>query len=410
MTSLRVITVGAHEAAQTLRRDPHVELVRAEDTLDAVGELARPMEETTRDTAVIVESARLPESEAAAFIAAARTASARVTLLSTGDRVEGFDGVWSETDDEVAETPHPVAPEAASEAPAEAPTVNERHDDEEDALSTHLELFLRGRASRESALGAVSEMLGVPASLCDAQGGTAVEVARHGRRYGWLDAPGVSASHLKRAAAQLARWLALEEQVEQLRTAAFVDDLTGAWNRGFFRRHLPRALDAARASRRDITLMVYDIDNFKHYNDSYGHGAGDEILRETVKLLQSVIRPSDRVCRIGGDEFAVIFDDPSGARSAGAAHPRTIGEIARRFQQQICEHRFPALGDEARSTLTISGGLATFPWDGADADSLLDAADRLLLDSKRRGKNALTLGPGAQAACRVPGPDDGHSD
>lgn len=403
MTSLRVIAVGAHEAAQALRRDPQVELVRAEDPLDAVGELARPMEESSLDTAVIVESARLPDDEAAAFVAAARSASAGVTLLSVGDRVEGFDGVWTDDDEPEAA----AEPESAPEGGEETPALELSGDDvDHGALEAHLELFLRGRATRESALAAVSEGLGAPASLRETDGADGVLVERRGRRFGWLVAPGVSPERLRSAATHLASWLALDEQVEQLRTAAFVDDLTGAWNRGFFRRHLPRALDAARASRRDITLMVYDIDNFKHYNDSYGHGAGDEILRETVKLLQSVIRPSDRVCRIGGDEFAVIFDDPSGARAGGATHPRTIGEIARRFQQQICEHRFPALGDGAHATLTISGGLATFPWDGADAETLLAAADRLLLDSKRRGKNALTLGPGAQAVCRLHDPDE----
>jgi len=202
--------------------------------------------------------------------------------------------------------------------------------------------------------------------------------------------------------------LALEEQLVQLREPAFVDDLTGAWNRGFFRRRLPRVLESARAGRRDLTLMLYDIDDFKQYNDEFGHGAGDEILRETVKLLRSVIRPTDLVCRIGGDEFAVIFDDPrsstSGTRDVrrpGGHHPRTIAEIAQRFQRQVCEHRFPALTGGARRTLTISGGMATFPWDAGNAEELLESADRLLLESKRRGKNAMTLGPGADRACRV---------
>jgi len=67
-----------------------------------------------------------------------------------------------------------------------------------------------------------------------------------------------------------------------------------------------------------VTVMVFDIDDFKTYNDQYGHEAGDDILREAVRLLRSVIRPSDRVCRIGGDEFAVISYEPSGPRQEGS--------------------------------------------------------------------------------------------
>jgi len=447
VSSLRVISLGAREAERSLRRDPEVELVRADDPLDVVAELARPMESASDDgapgdIAVIVEKTRLPEREAAAFIAAARSASPGVTLLTTEAGSHGFDGVWTDdgpiestapdehgaADDDggVIENEHageehaeePVAPaptavEAAPPSPA-PPRVGVDAGAEAAALpagaeAAHLELFIRGQSSREDLESMASARLGRRASIGDEASAGAVAIERRGRLYGWLSAPGASPAALTREASHIAGWMALGEQVGQLRTAAFVDDLTGAWNRGFFRRHLPKALDAARASRRDITLMLYDIDDFKHYNDAYGHGAGDEILRETVKLLQSVIRPSDRVCRIGGDEFAVIFDDPSGARRAGGGHPRSIRAIAQRFQRQICEHRFPALGDEARSTLTISGGMATFPWDGADADSLIKAADDLLLASKRGGKNAITLGPGARVAC-PPAPetdDDG---
>ncbi len=400
MSSMRVITLGALEAAQKLRRAPEIELVRAGDPLDAVAELARPMEDSPADTTVIVEANRLPEDEAAAFVAAARAASPGVTLLASGMKnAEGFDGVWENGEpalrrDEVADE-DAIEPGAVADAP---PT----HGDAEQA---HLELFIRGRSSREVTLRMISERLGCDAVFTEEDRDGATPVERRGRVYGWLFAEGAAEHALRREASYLAGWLALEEQVGQLRSAAFVDDLTRAWNRGYFRRHLPRVLEDARAARRDVTLMLYDIDDFKRYNDTHGHGAGDDILRETVRLLQSVIRPCDRVCRIGGDEFAVIFDDPSGARSPGGQHPRSIGAIARRFQRQICDHRFPALADDAPATLTISGGMATFPWDAADAESLVACADRLLLESKRRGKNVITLGPGADAACRVEFPE-----
>jgi diguanylate cyclase (GGDEF)-like protein len=142
--------------------------------------------------------------------------------------------------------------------------------------------------------------------------------------------------------------------------------------------------------------MVFDLDNFKQYNDQFGHDAGDLVLTETVRLLKSVIRQGDRVCRIGGDEFVVVFADLEGPREVGSAHPETIENIACRFQEQIWRMRFPKLGMEAPGSLSISAGLATFPWDGDDPDSLLRHADALALESKRRGKNVITFGPGCR--------------
>lgn len=213
-----------------------------------------------------------------------------------------------------------------------------------------------------------------------------------------LDGPPTTAP-VQQWADWLAHWLHLARSMSDLRQQAYTDQLTGACNRRFFDHDCAKALDDARAQRQCVSLLLFDIDDFKKYNDKYGHAAGDEILVETVKLLRSVIRPHDRVCRIGGDEFVVIFHDPQGQRERGSSHPDDIQKIARRFQQQICRHRFPKLSEEARGTLTISGGLATFPWDGADATSLLEQADRNAMLSKQSGKNAITFGPGATDVC-----------
>lgn len=215
----------------------------------------------------------------------------------------------------------------------------------------------------------------------------------------WLNGPGRSL--LARHAQWLASWIRLEAQQSELRRCAFTDTLTGAWNRRYFDRFLSAAIDQSKEARRPLTIMIFDIDSFKHYNDTYGHGAGDAILIETVKLLKSVIRPSDRVCRVGGDEFAVIFYEPQGPRDPSSKPLESIYQIACRFQKQICQHRFPKLGQEALGTLTISGGLASYPWDGHDAASLLEQADQYAMESKRQGKNAITLGPGAESVCHT---------
>lgn len=198
----------------------------------------------------------------------------------------------------------------------------------------------------------------------------------------------------------LSMWIKLEIQQTELRKAAFTDSLTGAWNRRYFNRYLDAAIIQARVARQPLSVMLFDIDDFKHYNDAYGHAAGDEILVETVKLLKSVIRPSDRVCRVGGDEFAVIFYEPSGPRDPESKPLESVYQIATRFQKQICTHRFPKLADEAMGILTVSAGLASFPWDGHDSDSLLDRADQLAIESKASGKNEITLGVGAESVCK----------
>jgi len=184
----------------------------------------------------------------------------------------------------------------------------------------------------------------------------------------------------------------VREQHRALRRAALTDPLTGAWNRHYFDRYLTAALRRASGAGQSLSLMVFDIDSFKRFNDEHGHPAGDTILRATVRLLRSVIRPTDRVCRIGGDEFAVIFYEPLGPRRAGSA-PADAHTLACRFQKQINEQRFPELGLHAPGGLAISGGLASFPADGRTAEELIDHADSLALRSKRQGKNQICIGP-----------------
>ena len=228
---------------------------------------------------------------------------------------------------------------------------------------------------------------------------TASAEVRFGKRgFGALSSRQARARQLRPWAAWLARWLALDRGYRDFRTMAFQDELTGAWNRRFYEVFMKKIIRTAARQRRTLTVLVFDIDDFKRYNDEFGHDAGDEVLRETVRLLNSVIRAGDRVCRIGGDEFVVIFGDPEGPREPGSNPPETVEEIAGRFQDQVCQMKFPKLGLDAPGTLSVSGGLATYPWDGTDPESLLRHADQLALQSKKKGKNVITLGRGAQRA------------
>ncbi len=450
---LRVILVGRTGLDQTLRRDPRVELVRARGALDAVGELGDPIDERSpRRTVVVVADDAAPGAERlGGFLDALRMVNPGVRIASVtrvgppaddsglydaalgagagaDDLRAMFNGEpkrapQSRTPPEPAPTPEPPEPGDSTDGDERAEEHTELAalasglpsvDPGELGDSEMLARVLRG----EDAVGAGVSLIRARLGRDDVEFVRADERTRAGNpaagcaevRLGEtlagllvLEGPaptGAERDALGQHAAWLASWIRLGEQQRALRDAAFTDHLTRAWNRRYFERYLNAAIERARTARYPVTVMVFDIDDFKKYNDKYGHAAGDEILTETVRLLRSVIRPSDRVCRIGGDEFAVIFYEPEGPRRPDSEPPNAISTIAQRFQKQICEHRFPKLGEEAQGTLTISGGLATFPWDGADARSLLERADELALASKQQGKNAITLGQGAARVCR----------
>jgi two-component system cell cycle response regulator len=295
----------------------------------------------------------------------------------------------SDPDESIAASPHAEPPHAARIAPPRTlgdTDLVEAILDQRDDLETVALSIIRQQAGIDP-LHLLDDLDAVPPDC------TGQPVAHGNSFFGYLAAHARHADALAQWSPWLARWLALNDSHRQYRTWALVDDLTGAGNRRFFRAFMKQALQRAKDARRPITLMIFDIDDFKQYNDSYGHEAGDEILCETVRLMNSVVRGGDRVCRVGGDEFAVIFADTEGPRVPASSHPHEIGLIAQRFQQQIAKMRFPKLGHEAPGRLTISGGLATYPWDGTTVDELLHLADQRALQSKRKGKNVISFGP-----------------
>ncbi|MDP7008774.1 MAG: GGDEF domain-containing protein [Phycisphaerales bacterium] len=222
--------------------------------------------------------------------------------------------------------------------------------------------------------------------------------AQHGQiRYGHqehgiLVAIGPTKQEVVRWARWASCWLELHLRLRRMKLLAYQDELSGAWNRRFLSTCLRREINQCLTQRRPLTVMIFDIDNFKKYNDQFGHDAGDEIIREIVRLLRATIRKGDHVCRIGGDEFAVLFCDPEPPRTQGSNHPTTVEFLAQRFRDQVSKAHFPKLGKDGQGLVSISGGLATFPWDGTEVDPLLQMADKRLLESKRHGKNTITFG------------------
>ncbi|MBN1942376.1 MAG: GGDEF domain-containing protein [Phycisphaerae bacterium] len=179
-------------------------------------------------------------------------------------------------------------------------------------------------------------------------------------------------------------------RTDSLHRLAITDHLTGAYNRRYFYHLADHVLRRAEEEHFRATLLLYDIDDFKRYNDEYGHAAGDEILRDTALLMRSISREQDIVARIGGDEFAVLFWDNE-LREAGSQPLRDAWELADRFRRAVENHDLPSLGPHAAGELTISGGLAGFPEHGRCCTDLLRQADRALRAAKASGKNSIHL-------------------
>ncbi len=198
----------------------------------------------------------------------------------------------------------------------------------------------------------------------------------------------------------------IEMKIKHLERLATEDDLTGLKNRRYIWEFSRQIIEHTRKENGRVTLLVFDIDDLKHYNDLYGHLAGDEVLKQAAVLMQRCCRGHDVVGRIGGDEFAVVFwDEPQaksaavptkGAerRSARADHPNEAIFITKRFVKELEKSELSILGGLGTTgigVLTISGGLASFPRDGSTIQELFQQADKALLKAKRSGKNRIYL-------------------
>ena len=185
--------------------------------------------------------------------------------------------------------------------------------------------------------------------------------------------------------------LAAAKRAETLHGLAVTDYLTGTYNRRYFYHVTEQILRQAAERNFNVTLLLYDIDDFKRYNDTYGYAAGDEILRDTATMMKDITREHDVVARIGGDEFAVLFWDSDEPRSPDSEPPATAYVLADRFRRAVERHHFRSLGPEAVGVLTISGGLASFGPEGRTCQELLRQANTALKAAKGTGKNAIQL-------------------
>jgi diguanylate cyclase (GGDEF)-like protein/PAS domain S-box-containing protein len=179
-------------------------------------------------------------------------------------------------------------------------------------------------------------------------------------------------SHYVSISSDITERKASEERIHYL---AHYDTLTGLPNRLLLRDRTQLAMSAAERNRNKLAVLSLDLDRFKVVNDSFGHQVGDELLRQVVGRLKSAVRGSDTISRQGGDEFIVVLPDHSGAPAAT--------KIANKVQEQLAIP-FTCAGQEIRITSSI--GIALFPDDGVDFETLLKKADIAMYHAKESGR------------------------
>jgi diguanylate cyclase len=171
----------------------------------------------------------------------------------------------------------------------------------------------------------------------------------------------------------------LNDAMSSLKSLSRIDGLTGIFNRGHFERCLVEEWKRTKRYEEGLSFFLLDLDFFKKVNDTYGHLAGDEVLRRTVRIIVREIRETDIAGRYGGEEFAVILPhtDKQGAIA-----------VAERIRKSVAEHIFKFEGQEIRLTLSI--GVSFIRQNMKEYEQLISEADQAMYQSKEHGRNCIT--------------------
>lgn len=170
----------------------------------------------------------------------------------------------------------------------------------------------------------------------------------------------------------------LEEQLQQqLRESVIRDPLTQAYNKRYFNEQLEKDFSHAQRHRLPLSLVMLDVDHFKHINDTHGHPAGDHVLQRLSATIMASLRTEDAFCRVGGEEFAVIMRDCTEAEAM---------QLAERLRRLVASTQFVYGGKSL--PVTISLGVSSLdPGRHPRTIELVEEADRCLYEAKRRGRN-----------------------
>ena len=177
---------------------------------------------------------------------------------------------------------------------------------------------------------------------------------------------------------------------ETLRVQSVRDPLTGLFNRRYMEESLERELRRSARHHRQLAVLFLDLDHFKTFNDTFGHGAGDTLLRELGHFLQTHVRGEDIACRYGGEEFALILPDTESASTL-----RRADELREQVRSIQVDHHGHSLG-----AVSISIGIALYPDHGSSSEQLMAAADDALYQAKARGRNRVEMAETATRPAR----------
>jgi two-component system cell cycle response regulator len=170
----------------------------------------------------------------------------------------------------------------------------------------------------------------------------------------------------------------LRDNVQMSIEAAITDALTGLHNRRYMESHLSTLVDQAVARSRPISVLILDIDYFKTINDTHGHSAGDEVLKEFSRRLKKAVRGIDLACRYGGEEFVVVMPDTDIAMATN---------VADRLRKRIAAELFPINQNTRTVQATISIGIAAMRSSEDSPADMIKRADKALYRAKREGRN-----------------------
>lgn len=177
--------------------------------------------------------------------------------------------------------------------------------------------------------------------------------------------------------AYIVKYLIKSRDFEQQYVLATTDGLTDLYNHRYFQEQMRMMIEASKRYETSFSLIILDIDFFKKFNDTFGHQAGDAVLRQVAQTLKKNIRSTDIACRYGGEEMSIIL-------------PKTDHEIAIFTANKICARvssKQFKLPNGRETSVTISLGVSTFPVDGTTPEELIEAADKRLYHAKHNGRN-----------------------
>ena len=167
---------------------------------------------------------------------------------------------------------------------------------------------------------------------------------------------------------------------DELREQATHDPLTGMCNRRYLDESLSRELHRGRRGKSPLCVVMLDLDDFKPFNDTFGHDAGDSLLRQLGDMMRDKLRKSDISCRYGGDEFVLVLPDSS------------VADTEQRMEQILAlVTELPTQNGAPRPDITISAGIASAPEHGCTAAELLQAADKAMYDAKHAGGDCVVV-------------------